>query len=164
MAVLDSYHIRVTRSPIKHVVVAAILLAIELSLGLGIIGVPAAIVAAVVLLGGKQRFGVRLQVAALYFCVSVLTFTWLVYNVHLAKRRAIPVIAACNQFRAEHSRYPMQLDELIPANLTTLPNARNTLVARRFGYDATRPILYFPAMFHGVFYYDFQTDSWTTND
>jgi len=53
--------------------------------------------------------------------------------------------------------YPTQLDELIPANLSALPNARNTLVAKRFGYDASRPTLYFPAMFHGVFYYDFQT-------
>jgi hypothetical protein len=70
----------VTPWPIKHVLIAAILLAIELPLGLGIIGVPAAIIAAVVLLSGKQRFGVRLQVAALYLCVSVLTFTWLVYN------------------------------------------------------------------------------------
>ena len=153
-----------TRWTIKHAFIAAILLAFELPLGLGIIGVPAAIIAAVVVLSGKQRFGVRLRVAALYLCVSVLTFTWLVYNVHLAKRRAIPVIAACKQFKAEHSRYPTQRDELIPANLTAPPNARDTLVERRFGYDATRPTLYFPAMFHGVFYYDFQTDSWTTND
>jgi hypothetical protein len=148
----------------KHVLIAAVLLAIELALGLGIIGVPAVIVAAVVLLSGKPRFGMRRQVAALYLCVSVLTFTWLVYNVHIAQRRAIPVIAACKQFKAEHNRYPTQLNELIPATLRELPNARNTLVARRFGYDATRPTLYFPAMFHGVFYYDFQTDSWTTND
>jgi len=162
--VLNSYHVRVTHWPIKHALIAGILIAIELPVGFGIIGVPAAIIAAVVLLNGKQRFGVRLQVAALYLCVSVLAFTWLVYNVRLAKRSAIPVIAACKQFKAEHSRYPTQLDELIPANLTALPNARNTLVARRFGYDATRPTLYFPAMFHGVFYYDFQTDSWTTND
>jgi len=154
----------VTRWPIKHVLIAAALLAIELPLGLGIIGVPAVIIAAVVLLSGKQRFGMRLQVAALYLCVSILTFTWLVYNVHLAKGSAIPVIAACKHFKAEHGRYPTQLNELIPATLAALPNARNTLVAKHFGYDATRPTLYFPAMFHGVFYYDFQTDSWTTND
>jgi hypothetical protein len=154
----------VTRRLIKHALIAAVLLAIELVLGLGIIGVPALIIAAVVLFSGQTRFGSRLQVAALYLSVSVLTFTWLIYNVHVAKRRAIPVIAACKQFKAEHSRYPTQLSELIPANLTALPNARNTLVARHFGYDATRPTLYFSAMFHGVFYYDFQTDSWTTND
>ena len=153
-----------TRWRIKHLLIAAVLLAIELALGLGMIGVPAVIVAAVVLLGGNQRLAVRLQVAALYLCVSVLTFTWLVYNVQIAKRRAIPVIAACKQFKAEHNRYPTQLNELIPATLTTLPNARSTLVARHFGYDATRPTLYFPAMFHGVFFYDFQTDSWTTNE
>lgn len=153
-----------TRGLIKHVVIAAVLLAIELVLGLGIIGVPALVIAAVVLLSGQPRFGMRLQVAALYLCVSVLTFTWIVYNVRVAKLRAIPVIAAYRQFKAEHSRYPTQLNELIPANLRALPNARNTLVARHFGYEATRPTLYFPAMFHGVFYYDFQTDSWTTNE
>jgi hypothetical protein len=154
----------VTRWRIKHALIAAVLLAAELALGLGVIGVPAVIIAAVVLVGGSRRLGMRLQVAALYLCVSVLTFTWLVYNVHVAKRRAIPVIAACKQFKAEHNRYPTELKELIPATLTALPNARNTLVARRFGYDATRPTLYFPAMFHGVFLYDFQTDSWTAND
>lgn len=153
-----------TRWPLKHALIAAILLAIELPLGLGIIPVPAFIIAVVVLLSRQQRFGVRLQVAALYLCVSVLAFTWLVYNVHLAKSRAIPVIAACKQFKAERGHYPAQLDELIPANLTALPNARDTLVARRFGYDATRPTLYFPALFHGVFYYDFHADRWTTND
>jgi len=67
----------VTHWPIKHALIAGILIAIELPVGFGIIGVPAAIIAAVVLLNGKQRFGVRLQVAALYLCVSVLTFTWL---------------------------------------------------------------------------------------
>jgi hypothetical protein len=149
---------------VKHVLIAAILLALELLLGLGIIGVPALFVAAIVLLNRSQRFAARLRVAALYLCVSVLSFTWLVYNVHVAKSRAIPVIAACKQFKAERGHYPAQLDDLIPANLIAIPNARDTLVARRFGYDATRPTLYFPAMFHGVFYYDFQTDSWTTND
>jgi hypothetical protein len=154
----------VTRWRIKHVLIAAVLLAIELALGLGMIGVPAVIIAAVVLLGGNQRLGMRLQVATLYLCVSLLTFAWIVYNVHVAKRRAIPIIAACKQFKAEHNRYPTQLDELIPATLTALPNARNTLAARDFGYDATRPTLYFPAMFHGVFFYDFQSDSWATNE
>jgi hypothetical protein len=160
----NSYHVPVTRLPKKHLLIAAILLAIELSLGLGVIGVPALIIAAVVLISGGKRFAARLQVAALYLCVSVLSFAWLVYNVHIAKGRATPVIAACKQFKAEHGHYPAQLDELIPENLAAIPNARNTLVARHFGYDATRPTLYFPAMFHGVFYYDFQTDNWTTND
>lgn len=107
--------------PIKHVFIASV--AIELVLGLGIIGVPALIIAAVVLLSRRPGFGMRIQVAALYVPVSVVTFTWLVYNVHLAKRRAIPVIAACRQFKAEHSHYPRQLNELIPKNLTALPNA-----------------------------------------
>lgn len=153
-----------TRWPIKHVLIAAVLLAIELVLGLGIIGVPAVLIAVVVLLSGKSELVTRLRVAALYLCVSILTFTWLVYNVHVGQRRAIPIIAACKQFKAEHNRYPTQLNELMPALLTALPNARYTLVARHFGYDATRPTLYFPAMFHGIFYYDFQTDAWTTND
>jgi hypothetical protein len=148
----------------KHILIAAILLAAELLLGLGIIGVPAVIVAAVVLINRSRRLGARLQVAVLYLFVSILSFTWLAYNIHVAKTRATFVIAACKQFKAEHGHYPARLDELVPENLVAIPNARSTLVARRFGYDATGPILYFPAMFHGVFYYDFQTGSWTTND
>jgi hypothetical protein len=61
----DSYHVRVTRWPIKHILIAAILLTTELLLGLCIIGVPAFIIAALVLISGSQRFGARLQVAAL---------------------------------------------------------------------------------------------------
>jgi hypothetical protein len=154
----------VGRWPKKHVLIAATFLVIEMLLGIGIIGVPAVVVAVFVFISGSQQLRARLQVAALYLCVSVLSFTWLVYNVHVAKSRAIPIIAACKQFKAEHGYYPAHLDELIPANLKAIPNARYTIVASRFGYDATRPTLYFPAMFHGLFFYDFQTDSWTAND
>jgi hypothetical protein len=72
----------------KHIVIAAILLTIELLLGLGIIGIPALIIAAIVLISGSQRFGARLQVAALYLCVSILSFTWIVttYTLPRAER------------------------------------------------------------------------------
>jgi hypothetical protein len=44
----------VTRWRIKHVFIAAVLLTIELALGLGMIGVPAVIIAAAVLSAGTN--------------------------------------------------------------------------------------------------------------
>jgi hypothetical protein len=38
------------------------------------------------------------------------------------------------------------------------------VVGHQFGYEAARPSLYFAVMFHGVASYDFQTNSWKTND
>lgn len=50
-----------TRWRIKHVLIAAVLLTIELAQGLGMIGLPAVFIAAVVLFGGNQRVGMWLQ-------------------------------------------------------------------------------------------------------
>jgi len=56
------------------------------------------------------------------------------------------------------------LTELVPALLPSVPDAKYTLVGRKFGYGGRRPALYFAAMFHGVVEYDFQTDRWRTNE
>ena len=146
-----------------HIMIAAVLFGVEALLGLGLIAGVALIVAPVVLiisLLGKRH----LQVTAIYFCLLIASFSSLLLHVRVAKRRAIPVITACKQFREKNGRYPKQLRELVPAFLPSVPNAKCTLIGRKFAYDETGPTLLSAAMFHGVFYYDFQTDSWKAND
>jgi hypothetical protein len=151
----------------RHLIIAALLFCFEVVLGIGLIGGAGMIIAPVVLFSGfqnKPRLLKRLQVAAIYACLVIATLALLRFNWRVAERWAVPVIAACKQYHAEYGRYPKQLDELVPTLLPSIPDAKYTLVARKFGYDGSRPGLYFAAMFHGVVYYDFQTDSWRTND
>lgn len=148
----------------KYFVVAGTLFALEMMLGIGLIGIGGGFLGgAILLLTGRGPRG-KLQTAGLFFCVALGTFVWLDANVRVAKTNAVPVISACKQFRSEHGRYPSNLAELTPTPLTSIPRARYTLVARKFLYDSDRPALCFAAMFHGVFCYDFRSDQWVTND
>src|SRR5581483_10048155 len=149
----------------RHLIVAAILFGFEVLFGVGLIGGMGMFIAPVILLSPVQnrpRFLKRLQVAAIYVCLVIATFALLQFNWKVAERRAAPVIAACKQFRAHNGRYPEGLDELVPTYLSSVPDARYTLIERKFGYDENRPSLYFAVMFFGVVYYDFQTNRWIT--
>jgi hypothetical protein len=81
----------------------------------------------------------------------------------VAKQKAVPVIAACKRFQAEHNHYPSNLSELADAApLATF----GTLHAcqEKVCICADPPELCFAAMFHGVFYYDLQTGKWLANE
>jgi hypothetical protein len=150
-----------------HAITAAILFVAELILGVGVLGGAGVLIAIVIVLAlfkGTPPLSHRLKAAALYAGVAAATMALLLFNVKIAERRAGPVIQACERFHAERHRYPSQLDELVPEYLPSVPDAKYTLLARKFGYDSDRPSLYFAAMFHGIFSYDFQTDTWKTND
>jgi len=82
----------------------------------------------------------------------------------MAQHRATPVISAVNRYRSEHGHYPTNLNELVPAYLPSIPHAGFTRMSRDFRYYNERPQLYFAGMFHGVFAYDFPTESWRTNE
>jgi hypothetical protein len=151
----------------SYLIFATALFALELMLGVGLIGIAGVFVAAIVLfLPSREWPNVRrrLLVVAVFICVATATFGWLVLNTRLAKRNAAPIIEACKRFRVEHERYPSSLSEVVPKPLSSLPAARYTLVANRFVYDPDTPALCFAAMFHGVFCYDFPTQKWVTNE
>lgn len=145
-------------------VVAGALLAAELMLGIGIIGLPVGLIVAAAILLTRDRLRERIRKSAVFLGLALATFGWLVLNTRIAKSNAVPVILACKQFRAERNRYPFDLHELIPSLLPALHVARYTLAAREFEYDRERPSLCFAAMFHGVFCYDFQSEKWAAND
>lgn len=148
----------------RFILVAAILLASELFLGIGLIGIVGGLVGALVAAQRLTNSAGKIRIATLFLCVAFATCGWLSLNIRTAKQHAVPIIAACERFQSAHDRFPSDLRELTPKLLSTVPRAGYTLIARRFAYDSDRPELCFAAMFHGVFCYDFQTKGWTTND
>jgi len=148
--------------------VAVVILGLEAWLGVGLfgggVGITCAIIFVILAVVEKQRRTEHLRVAAIYATLLVATLVVISSSARLAQHRATPVIAAVNRFYSEHGQYPATLDELVPTYLSSIPHAGFTHVGRDFRYYKTRPQLYFAGMFHGVFAYDFPTQSWTTNE
>jgi hypothetical protein len=148
----------------KCFVVAGILFTFELTLGIGLIGIGGGFLAATISFLAGHCLREKLRTAAIFVCVILGTFGWLVVNARMARRNAIPVITACKQFQSEQGRYPSNLTQLTPIPLASIPRARYTLAAKQFLYDSNRPALCYAAMFHGVFCHDFRSDQWVAND
>ena len=150
-----------------YLIIAAMLFASELLLGIGLIGIIGGLAGATTAIVSGQRlptFRRKVEVATVFLLVMFATFGWLTLNIWIAKQNATPIIAACKRFRSDNGRYPSDLKELIPKVLPSLPRARSTLAARRFVYDSDPPELCFFAMFHGVFCYDFRSENWMTDE
>jgi hypothetical protein len=152
----------------KHLLIAGSLLALEGWLGTGIFGCGVGLVCAVVfglsVITDKQRRLEHTVKAGIYAILLLATLSLLSASARLARQRATPVISAVNRYRSEHGQYPGSLDQLVPAYLPSIPHAGFTRISRDFRYYSGRPQLYFAGMFHGVFAYDFPTESWTTNE
>ena len=151
-----------------HLATAGLLLCTEIWLGVGLLGMGVGVVIAITVLvraitHREQRFRL-LRLLAIYVSLCIATAGLLTLNLRVAQRRAIPVVSAIERFHSERGRYPDALDELVPRYLPLIPNAGFTLLSRHFGYLASRPQLYFPAMFHGIVAYDFPSRSWRTNE
>lgn len=154
-------------SILPYLVIAAALLMSELLLGIGLIGMIGGLVGAVVTFASAQSLPIfcrRILIVTVFLCVVLATFTWLSFNIRIAKQNAVPIIKVCEQFRSAHNRYPAALGELSPRLLPSVPPARYTLMAKKFIYDSDPPKLCFVVMFHGLSCYDFQSGSWKTNE
>jgi hypothetical protein len=152
----------------KHLLIAGLILALEAWLGIGLFGMPVGFVCVVVFVilavSEKQQRSQKFKVAAVYALLFVATLVLLLSTVRVAQSRATPVISAVNRYHSEHGHYPQALGELVPAYLTSVPHAGFTRISRNFYYYNGRPQLYFAAMFHGVFAFDFPTQTWRTNE
>ena len=152
----------------SHVIIAVLLFGLEAEVGLGILGTSIGFVMTITaLLSVIRSRGQRLHqlgIAMIYAALCVATMGVILQNWHVAQHRAIPLISAIERFHSDKGRYPDTLGELCPVYLASVPKAGFTLIGRRYGYDADRPQLYFPAMFHGIVAYDFPTRSWRTNE
>lgn len=147
---------------------AATFLAFEIVVGDGILGQSFGFVTALIAflraLKWKDLGQHLLKVSAVYAVLSVASFLTIVLNAQVARHRAGPVISAVERFHAERGRYPETLVELVPRYLPSVPRAGFTWRGRRYGYDASRPQVYHPAMMHGMFFYDFPTKKWLANE
>ena len=152
----------------NHLIIVSLILALEAWLGIGLIGDGVGIVCAIVFvilaIVEKRHRAQQFRNAAIYALLLIATLSVISANARLAQRRAIPVISAVNRYRSGHGQYPATLEEFVPAYLPSIPRAGFTRVSRDFWYYNGRPQLYFAGMFHGVFAYDFSTESWTTNE
>ena len=165
---LRENQLKVNDSMRKHLIIAGLILALEAWLGIGVFGFGVGIVCAIVFVilafAERQRRSQHFRNAAIYALLLVATLTLISLSARQARRRAIPVISAVNRYRSEHGQYPTSLEQLVPAYLPSIPDAGFTRISRDFRYYNGRPELYFAGMFHGVFTYDFPTESWTTNE
>ena len=152
----------------KHLIIAGLLLAFEGWLGIGLlgggVGLACAAVFGILVIIDKQRRSEHSLKAAIYALLLVATLSLISASARLAQRRATPVISAVNHYRSEHGQYPRSLDQLVPVYVPSIPHAGFTRTSRDFRYYNGRPQLYFAGMFHGVFAYDFTTETWTTNE
>lgn len=152
----------------KHLIIAGLILALEAWLGVGLLGGGAGslcpLVFVILAVIDKQSRSQHLRIAAVYAMLFVLTVFLISESALLARRRATPVISAVNRYRSEHGQYPTNLNELVPGYLPSIPHAGFTRISRAFGYDHNRPQLYFAGMLHGMFAYDFPTESWMTSE
>jgi len=152
----------------NHLIISGLILALEAWLGIGLfgggVGIICAIVFVILAIAEKQRRSQHFRTAAIYALLLMTTLTLISLSARQARRRAIPVISAVNLYRSEHGQYPPSLEQLVPTYLPSIPNAGFTRTSRHFRYNNGRPQLYFAGMFHGVFAYDFPTESWSTNE
>jgi hypothetical protein len=102
----------------------------------------------------------------IYAAVAVLAMAANVGNNLLADHRANQVIAAVEAFKAKQGHYPKTLDELVPAQLSEVPQAKIGFMLTRFYYSAEPK----PSLFYVVFppfgrkTYNFETRSFGFRD
>jgi hypothetical protein len=101
----------------------------------------------------------------IYLCIVVATFAAYAGNSYLAKARADTVIAAVDQFKADHHRYPESLTELVPKYMNSVPRAKYTVMYGEFIFFRDVPSLMyygFPPFYRRV--YRFDSRNWIVLD
>jgi hypothetical protein len=147
--------------------IAAAMFAVELILGIGVLGGSGFFIAAICILiyyGDGRSWRALLRTALVFALLGLVTLLWINLNWRIAERRAIPLATACDSFRLKNGHYPKSLDQLVPTFLPAIPSAKLTVVGSRFGYSEDPPSLYFAVMFHGVATYHLESQTWSTND
>jgi len=80
------------------------------------------------------EFRLRIATIGIYAaaCLAVLGANYL--NNAMARRRAVMLGEACQQFHAKYDRYPERLDELAPEFVPSIPAAKYALMDANFFY------------------------------
>jgi hypothetical protein len=108
---------------------------------------------------------VRELKTGIYLFLVAATFAAYAGNSYLAKARADTVIAAVDQFKADHHRYPESLTELVPKYMSSVPRAKYTVMYGEFIFLRDVPSLMyygFPPFYRRV--YRFDSKNWMVLD
>ena len=116
------------------------------------------------LLKKVQRDGRPTVRRALLFGLTAVAIMMTVnFNNHLARQRAIRLIAAIELFHATHGRFPLALEALVPRYLGAVPRAKLTLAFSDFQYQTRERgamLAYIEVPPFGVSCYDFGERRW----
>ena len=113
------------------------------------------------------RARLRLAKGVAVFAIALVTVELLAWDARLGRERAAGLIAAVERYRADNGAYPERLENLIPAYIPAIPDARMLPSAPRFFYvrqDQGASLMYVvaPPFMRAV--YNFETREWREMD
>ena len=112
-----------------------------------------------------EVFAVRGMKTGIYLLTVAAILAAYSANSHLARSGANTVIAAVDQFKSHHHRYPKLLKELVPEYLKSVPRAKYTVTYGEFVFSGGGPSLMyyqFPPFLRRV--YNFDSRKWMVLD
>lgn len=122
--------------------------------GIAIVALIAAVIAGIVsivrgLAGDRQRIRQGLATVGLFLATLLAVVATNIQHQAMSERRAPQVIEAIGKYRDSHATYPAKLQDLVPAQMSSVPRARYTLLFGNFEYIFKRqdtPLLMFYAV------------------
>ena len=150
-------------------VAAAFTLDPTLAMFLGAIAVVFHLARAVLALRPVARPGLRTSLRRLVVYGAVFALSSVVYvaNTDMVRASALGILAALDDHRAAHGRYPERLSDLVPAELHEVPSAAPLLIVDRW-FRYRRSGQGFELSYDSGFLveqvYDSQTGRWSVRD
>ena len=115
----------------------------------------------------RPGLGPGLRRLAVYGAVFVLSSVLYVANTDMVRASALGILAALDDHRAAHGRYPERLSDLVPAELPEVPSAAPLLIVDRW-FRYRRSGQGFELSYDSGFLveqvYDSQTGRWSVPD
>ena len=115
----------------------------------------------------RSGLGTGLRRLVLYGAVFALSSVVYVANTDMVRASAVGILAALDDHRAAHGRYPERLSDLVPAELPEVPSAAPLLIVDRW-FRYRRSGQGFELSYDSGFLveqvYDSQTGRWSVRD
>ena len=113
----------------------------------------------------KRKYEQRLVKIVIYVLTGVAVLGSNILQNRLAERRAIAIGNACLAYRTKYHRYPVELQELVPEFLPSVPFAKYALTGDHFVYSSLpggrEPMLFYEAFPpFGRRFYHMEKGSW----
>ena len=115
----------------------------------------------------RSGLGAGLRRLAVYGAVFALSSVVYVANTDMVRASALGILAALDDHRAAHGRYPERLSDLVPAEMPEVPSAAPLLIVDRW-FRYRRSGQGFELSYDSGFLveqvYDSQTGRWSVRD